>query len=171
MKNIINKIGIKSTTKWMFIFALTAIVASSGCKDKDELDPPGSKLDGINSNWEMVDVVQIDIATLAQKELNVSNAFIGAKAMKIQFNASDFTYTVTPGSGPNYFGTAGTWAFDDNEYPTKITLTTSANETKVLPLVRTIRPVDAFLHFSYQRKCANADKPYIAYEFKFIRSN
>jgi len=149
----------------------TVILGSSCKKDRPELDPPSSKLEGISSTWEMMEVVQVDIASLAQKKLDVSQAFIGAKAMKMTFNSSDFTYSVVPGFGPNYFGNGGSWKFDDNEYPTMITLTTDNRETKILPLVRTIRTVDVFLNFSYSRTCVNDDAPYVAYEFKFIRSN
>lgn len=153
------------------MLCMVGIVTLNSCKDRPELDEPGSKLEGINATWEMVEVMQVDIASLAQKPLDVSKAFVGTNPMKIKFNASDFTYTVTKGSAPNYFGASGKWAFDDNEFPTKITLTTNLGETKDLPLVRTIRPVDAYLNFSYSRTCANEDAPYISYQFKFIRSN
>lgn len=157
--------------KWM-LFLLVAATSMAGCKkDRPELEAPGSKLEGINSNWEMVEVIQVDIASLQQKRLDVSEAFIGSAPMKIKINSSDFTYTVTKGSGPNYFGDSGSWAFDDNEFPTKVTLSPSAGEQKVLKLVRTIRPTDAFLNVMYSRTCPSDEDPYVAYEFKFIRTN
>ena len=158
--------------KILLIIAVTGLLAGSGCKkDRPELELPGSKLEGIASTWELVEVIQVDIASIQQKKLNVSEAFIGSKAMKISFNSVAFTYSVEPGIGPNYLGNSGIWAFDNNQYPTIITLTTDSGEKKVLPLVKTIRSVDQFLNFSYSRKCTNDVNPYVAYEFKFVRSN
>ncbi|MBI1308065.1 MAG: DUF5004 domain-containing protein [Bacteroidetes bacterium] len=158
--------------KNLLMLLMLPVLIFTGCKkDRPVLDPPGSKLEGINSSWILVGVDQVDIASLQQKSLDVSEAFIGDIAMQVQFNSSDFTYSVTNGSGPNYFGNSGSWAFDDNEYPTQITLTTSTGDVKVCPLLHTIRPVDTYLQFSYARTCSNADAPYVSYNFKFARTN
>ena len=162
----------KSVKISLSIVLLSLVIILSSCKkDHPVLDPPGSKLEGINATWSLTEVVQVDVASIQQKKLNVSTAFVGSTPLVMTFNSSDFTYTVTKGSGPNYFGDGGSWAFDDNEYPTQITLTPNSGAPKVLPMLHTIRPVDTYLNFMYSRTCANDQDPYIAYEFKFVRSN
>jgi hypothetical protein len=154
------------------IVLLLSVFTLQACKnDRLELGEAYSKLEGIHSNWALADVEIIDVASIAQKRLNIGTAFIGATPMQMDFNSEDFTYTVTPGSGPNYFGTGGSWAFDNNDYPTKITLTTNQGETLELPLAHTIRTIDPFLTFTYDRYCGNEEDPYISYEFKFTRTN
>lgn len=159
-------------SKTAFILVLSLCVGFVGCKeDRPVLDPAGSKIEGINANWEMVGATVIDIASIQQKSLDVSSAFIGSKAMRIDFDSTDFSYTVDKGFAPNYFGTSGTWAFDNNETPTSITLTTSDNREILLTLSRTIRPVDANLVFKMNRYIDGKEDPYIAYEFTFARTN
>jgi hypothetical protein len=153
------------------LFILTAFLFIAGCKEKAVLEAPGSKLEGIHANWAMTEVLQVDEASINKDELDVSDAFIGATPLKINFNSNDFTYTVVNTSGPNYFGEGGTWAFDDNEYPTKITLTTTNSKVITLPLVRTIRPQDTYLNVSLTRNCGTEDAAYIGYKFKFVRTN
>jgi hypothetical protein len=154
------------------IFIVTTLLLLASCKKENpELEAPGSKLEGINANWQMVEVIQVDEASISKEELDVSEAFINAIPLQINFNSSDFTYSVVNTSGPNYFGDGGSWEFDDNEYPTKITLNTTANKTITLPLVRTIRPQDTYLNVSLLRNCGTEESPYIGYKFKFIRTN
>lgn len=151
---------------------MAAAILMGGCKkDRPTLDPPGSKLEGINSEWSLFEVEVVDVASLQEARIEVTDAFANGDPMKITFNSGDFTYQVYQGNSPAYFGDGGSWAFDDNEYPTKITLTTNGGETIDLPLVRTIRPVDTYLNFAFRRVCDNEEKPYIGYEFKFVRSN
>lgn len=155
------------------VFSLVAFaVLAGGCKkDRPTLEPAGSKLDGIHAEWQLFEVQVVDVASLQEARIEVTEAFSNGDPMTMKFNSDNFTYEIVKGNSPSYFGDGGTWAFDDNEYPSEITLTTNGGKEIVLPLVRTIRPIDPYLNFSYQRLCSKEDKPYIGYEFKFVRSN
>ena len=145
--------------------------ALAGCKkERPVLSEPGSKLEGIHANWEMVEVIQVDEVSINKDELDVSDVFL-TNPMKININSEDFTYTVDNPSGPNYFGNSGKWEFDDNEYPTMITITTDASKVIELPLVSTIRPQDTYLNFKLLRTCGGSDDAYVGYKFKFARVN
>lgn len=152
------------------VFVMTLVFLLSACKkEKPELDPPGSKLGGINANWTLVEVEQIDINNVAEPTLDVSDAYLNNSNVEFKFNSESFSYEVQYGNTPAFFGNSGSWKFDDNEFPTRIELFTDLSENINLPLVRTIRPQDPFLIFGFERTCGNDEKPYIKYQYKFIR--
>ena len=155
--------------KLFMIIALGLVI--QGCREiPDKLDPPGSKLEGINANWSLVEVEQVDIVSIQQATLDVSKAFLKNGTLQMDFNSSDFTYSVNA-STPNYFGDQGSWFFDDNEFPTLIKLIPDGGDTITLNLLSTIRPIDAYLNFTMNRTCGPQNMPYIGYNFKFIRAN
>lgn len=137
-------------------------------KDRLELEAPSSKLEGINATWKLKEVIQVDEADALFPEMEVSEAFIGEDGLEITFNSSDFSYAVNAGESPNYFGTTGTWAFDDNEFPTLISITHDG-KTENLNLLRTVRTVDKTLEFRYYRQCAEAGKNVVSYKMVFER--
>ena len=154
------------------IFTITiALALLAGCREqKTQLDPPGSKLEGINAQWTLVEVEQVDVASIQQSTLDVSKAFLKNGSLDVNFNSSDFTYAVNSDI-PNYLGDGGSWSFDDNEYPTKIYLIPSGSDTIKLDMLSTIRPIDTYLHVAVVRTCGPNNDPYIGYNLKFIRSN
>jgi hypothetical protein len=155
--------------KTILLLLLTGLVVMTACKpDTPELQEPGSKLDGINDMFTLTSVVQVDQLTSEfENTLDVSSAFIGNTPATIMYNSADFTWTYTPGDSPDYIGASGTWAFDDNEFPTLITMTEGAN-TYDLTLLRTIRPQDATLEFQLDRSCGGA--PNVSYQYTFTRN-
>lgn len=158
--------------KKIFILSFALSLSMMACKDKEQiLEEPGSKLEGIHATWEMVEVVQVDEVSISKDELDVSDAFIAGTPMQITMDSENFTYSVTNTAGPNFFGDSGSWEFDDNEFPTKITITSNTSDVIELPLESTTRPQDAYFHFKHFRKCGGSAEAYIAYKFKFIRVN
>ena len=156
--------------KYISLIVIIVLGLAACKKERPVLNEPGNKLDGINANWELVEVIQVDEASISKDELDVSDIFLG-NPLKIDINSTDFTYSVDNTSGPNYFGVSGTWEFDDNEFPTKVTFTTSTSKVIDLPLVTTIRPQDTYLNFKIVRKCGGDEEAYVGYKFKFIRAN
>jgi hypothetical protein len=144
-------------------FALTA------CKPEEIiLDPPPSKLEGINGTFTLEEVIQVDLSVLGgDNSLDVTSVFSQGNRPSITFNSSDFTYTYSAGDGPDYIGTNGSWAFDNNEYPTLINMN-YAGSSYELKLLHTIRPQDAYLEVSYARTCGGSET--VVYEFKFARN-
>jgi len=152
--------------KIMIIVAGLSILGSCK-KDRPELPPPSSKIIGIQDDWILSKVIQVDEIT--QKELDVSSVYKGRDPMKINFKitGTDTLYSVIPGSSANYLGTSGKWKFDDNTYPTKVIITHDGNDS-YLPLLRTIREGDPTLEFKYTKVCRGRNV--VSYNYIFSRS-
>lgn len=151
----------------MVAFALT------GCKEDDNLTvgEPYKALDGINYTWVIDEVRQIDnLNTTADNWMDVTSFFAGANPLKITFNSADYTFSITPGDGPNYLGTSGMWQFDDAEYPTSITL----EEGGVFSLLTLNAPVrdkvDQYLDVTFDRDNCGGETA-VSYNYRFIREN
>jgi Domain of unknown function (DUF5004) len=153
-----------------YLLAMTALAMMlSACKpEKLVLDPAPSKLEGINGTFTLVQVVQVDenAAPGTTDELNVSTAFIGTDAPSITFNSSAKTFTYNTGTSPDYLGASGTWAFDDDDYPSKVVMNNGTQYD--LNLLHTIRPQDEFLEVELTRSCGGAAT--LRYQYKFQRN-
>lgn len=155
----------KQSVLSLLILALFSIIACK--KEKLELDPPSSKIEGISDTWVLKEVTQVDEANPLFPEMEVSEAFIGNQALEMSFESTNFTYSVEEGDCPNYFGTTGTWSFDDNEFPTLVNIVHDGKE-EVLQLLRTVRTVDQTFEFQYVRTCENG-KRVVSYKMVFER--
>jgi hypothetical protein len=135
-------------------------------KDRPELQPPASKMVGIQDDWQLSKVIQFDEIT--QRELDVSSVYIGTDPMKVNFKVTptDTVYSVIAGSSANYLGTAGKWKFDNTEYPTKVIINYDGNEYN-LPLLRTIREGDPTLEIKYTKVCRGRNV--VSYKYIFTR--
>jgi len=150
------------------LFILLALLALGSCKkDRPELAPPASKIAGIQDDWTLNKVIQVD--EISQRELDVSQVYIGLTPMQINFKISgtDTAYSVVKGTSANYFGNSGTWKFDDNLYPTKLILNHDGNDYQ-LPLLRTVREGDPNLEIKYRKICSG--KNVVTYKYIFKRS-
>lgn len=70
-----------------------------------------------------------------------------------------------PQDGPNYLGNAGSWAFDNVDHPTLITMNDGTAQYD-LKLLHTIRQ-DEFLEVQYERSGTTVS---VIYQFKFARN-
>ncbi|HEX2898896.1 MAG TPA: hypothetical protein VHS96_04170, partial [Bacteroidia bacterium] len=79
-------------------------VGLAACKPEDiVLDPPGSKLDGINGTFTLAEVIQVDPFVIGSgNSLDITGAFTSGTIPSITFNSTALSYTFTPGDGPNY---------------------------------------------------------------------
>lgn len=141
----------------------------TGCKPEElTLDPAPSKLEGINDTFTLTSVVQVDNnaapGTLA--EYDVSGVYIGLTPATIAFNSTDLTFSYTTGSSLDFIGTAGSFAFDNDDYPTTIVMNNGV-DTYDLVLVQTIRPQDEFLEVELARSCGSGAT---SYRYKFQRN-
>lgn len=154
--------------KKIIILILAIQVSLVSCKkERPELEPAGSNVEGIQDDWTLFKVIQYDEIT--QKELDVSSVYIGTDPMKMNFkiNGSDTIYSVVKGSSINYLGTSGTWTFDDFEFPTRLILTVAGNDN-YMPLLRTVRPTSQSLEFKFTKICSG--KKVVSYKYSFKRS-
>lgn len=155
-------------------FALLAIIALiiSSCKPEEYVaGEPFSSLEGIDHTWVIDQVFQRDnLTSKTEKTLDVTSLFSGATPLKITFNSDDYTFSVDPGDGPNYIGTGGSWAFDDEEFPSMITLDENGTQT-VLTMNAPVRPgVDPYLDITLDRPLCNGENG-VSYNYIFVREN
>lgn len=157
----------KGSFKYLTLLLLM-VGGLAACKHEDlVLDPPASKLDGINDDFSLVEVVQLDPQILGGgNTYDVTKVYTTGVAPVIAFKSADFTYTYAAGNAPNYLGASGTWSFDNNDYPTLIHMNDGTSQFD-LTLLHTIRPQDEFLEVQYARSCGSTVA--IIYQFKFAR--
>jgi len=158
----------------LFILILTSVVVSN-CKKTYTLDPPESKIEGINGSWELYSVVQVDQTDLAKAERDISIFYLGdgtTSVMIITFNSSDFTFEVELGDiGRNYLPSSGTWKFDDDNFPQYIYLTDDEGNVTELEMLGPTRPQDQQLKYSFNRSCTIDSEliEYVGYRYEFNR--
>ncbi|MEM0998116.1 MAG: hypothetical protein AAGN35_13595 [Bacteroidota bacterium] len=149
----------------LFLLTLTTGLVLVGCEpDPVTLDPAPSKLDGINDTFSLVEVKQVDNNGIGLTELDVSGLFIGTTPAVIAFNSANGTWSYNTGSSLDFLGGSGSWAFDNDEYPTKIAMN-NGTDNYDLTLVRTIRPAEQFLEVELTRPCGAT-----GYRYKFARN-
>ncbi len=147
------------------------------CKtDNPDFGEPFSKIEGIADDWELVQLKVTDMVTKnSNNSVDVSAFSIGGTPATLTFS-TDFTFTGNAGTSKMYIPINGSWAFDNNDYPTQLILTANAT-SYTLDLLAPVRErVDQYLHFNfvkpYTLECVPADAETsgnIAYEYKFIR--
>jgi hypothetical protein len=164
---------------WLVIAVMA--VAFSGCKPDStgELGEPFDKVAGISGTWQLNRFIQKDLNNPIKEERDLSQFYIreGFAPLQITFNGADRSYDVAIETGKNYFGEEGTWRFDDETYPTYITLTTLVNEVEVdldFKLGSMVREFDNALLIELERGCELGtliSQPTVIYRFEFTRVN
>jgi hypothetical protein len=152
---------------WALLLTLTLLLAA--CKPEEIiLDPPPSKLEGINGTFTLVNATQVDPFVIgSNNKLDITTVFTTDGVPSLTFNSGNFTYIFNPGGGPNYLGSNGTWAFDNNDYPTRIAMNPGGTQFD-LKLLHTIRPQDEHLEVQFERACGGTTA--VIYQFKFARN-
>ncbi len=106
------------------IYLLLFAVLCFQCKDESPpIGTPFSQVEGINDTWKLVSIEQTDELNKGDDEaLDVTTLMGGTEAAVITFNSADFSYTLEAGTMRNFFPASGSWFFDNNDFPAKITL-------------------------------------------------
>ena len=153
---------------------LTASWTLFTCKPQPEgeLGETYDKVKGMSGTWVISSFSQLDLNNPVQEERDLSEFYVveGESLLTLTFN-SDFTYSVVPGAGKNYFGTSGNWRFDNNEAPTNLYLE-NTNDTLQFDLGAMVREFDTELNIELPRYCEDADgnrQNTVIYKFKFNR--
>jgi len=162
------KLTMKNTT---VLIALAFFMLGACKKDVKEIGMVASKLEGVKASWELSKAVQVDEQSLTKESANITGFFTKAgKLPNISF--SDTTYTVdTAGLSFNFFGgAAGTWKFDDQEYPSKITFMPTGGASFDLKLNGPIRPQDNLrLSKEITHSCKGKATWVMSYNLEFTR--
>lgn len=167
--------------KQAYILFFSVIISATflGCNtETPELGTPFSSIEGISDEWELVEMYHsgIDITTddILTNTVRLPATYVGNVPTTLNFT-NDFNFTGNANSSKVFFPTSGQWAFDDDDYPSKLFIT-SGGETIELKLLAPVREnVDQFLHFLYIRPfgdCSPSDAVStgtVGYEYKFAR--
>lgn len=155
--------------KYSFIVLITLAISVLGCKKEPEVPfgEPSSKIEGINAEWMLVAAQLIDENTINRDSISLTDYYLSGEAPMISFDSKTFEYAVTAHGKKNFFGIGGTWAFDDDEYPTKIILNDAELGTVEVMLTSTIREVDTRLRVNISRDCGGTN--YATYFFEYVR--
>lgn len=146
---------------------------------KDNIPPlgtPYSQVTGISDNWKLTGIVQVDELTGGTlRQLDVSSLLLGSNPATAVFSASDRTFSAAANDSRIYLPGSGTWAFDDDTYPTRLILTDGNGNVSELPLQRPVRErVDQNLVIKFTRPigdCAELEKPgAVSYIYTFTRN-
>ena len=123
--------------KRIYLLVLVAMVISlsvTSCKkpyddDKEVAAPistPDKIASALNGSWSMTTAVEIDEKSLVKESMDIADFLTSdlGQVPNITFNTANNTFTVdTAGLVVNFFKlTNGKWSFDDDRYPTKISL-------------------------------------------------
>lgn len=155
--------------RYRFFYLLIAILGTglTACQEDYVLDPAPSKLDGIDGTFTVSKVMQLDPNTFGElNSLDITDAFVGDTPAEITFDSESGSFTYQTGTTIDFIGAAGSWAFDNNDYPTKITMVESGTSYD-LALVNSIRPQDELV-FQLDRICGGAVSS--SYQYMFTRN-
>lgn len=168
----------RSTIKGLML-AIVGIAFIVACKPRTEgeLGEPFSKIEGISGTWELARFIQKDLNNPIKEERDLSQFYIkeNITPLRLTFDGNDLTYSIAIETGRNYFGEGGTWAFDDNDYPSFIFLTTTIDGVETVlefELGSMVRSFDNTLLIELGRGCnlGTADEiPTVIYRFEFTR--
>jgi Domain of unknown function (DUF5004) len=139
------------------LFAI--LLMNWGCKPdlKGELGESSDKVAAMDGDWTLTAFSQRDENNPIKEVRDLSEFYVipGETPTQIAFNSSDRTYSVMPGAGKNYFGSGGTWRFDDDFAPSVVILET-LTDTLSLALGSMPRPFESTLSFELPRYCVSA---------------
>lgn len=158
---------------------LTVLLIAIGfvaCKKtiEGELGEPFDKVKGLSGTWELAKFEQQDLNNPIQETRDLSSFYIDGQVTPLQITfGSDRSYDVALEMGKNYFGTEGTWSFDDEDYPSFLILDTGA-DTLEYNLGAVVREFDNTLQIDYLRGCEDSNGNFtetVVYKFIFNRIN
>lgn len=153
----------------VFILALAFMAA---CKPEayKEIGPKYDLATGITGSWEVQMVEGVDLTLPVPEARDLSDFYTSApEPIGLTFDAASGMYTVVnPGTAGNIFGQGGTFAFDDPEFPTLLSLYDSSNDTIVVNLLNMVREIDPNMGLSYTRSACGTN--YFRYNYTFKRN-
>ena len=141
-------------------------------KETKDIGAVQSKIEGIKGKWEITKVIMTDTLTSVPEPIEVTDFLQSFQKMpNINFDITNNTYTSdTNGVGYDFFGSSGTWAFDDPLYPRTLSFTATGKKTIVFGLLATIRPIDAKLKIQKYQYCDTATTDFkYAYQIELER--
>ena len=159
----------------LFILGLAVIASSCKPEVEGELGEPFDKVAGMSGTWELSTFLQKDLNNPIKEERDLSMVYINGvdQPLRLTFDATERTYQVEITNGRNFFGTDGTWSFDNDQYPTTLILD-NATEVLEMNLGSVVRTFDNELSIELDKACINTEGDItqtVIYIFNFNRIN
>ena len=156
--------------KYLSILVLVVMLMGA-CKPEPfgEIGPRYNLATGISGSWEIEMVEGVDLTLPVPESRDISDFYTGATdPIGLTFDAGSSMYTVkNPQTPGNIFGQGGTYAFDNPDYPTMLSLYDSSNDTIVVNLLNMVREIDPNMGLSYTRSHCGSE--YFRYNYTFKR--
>lgn len=162
--------------KKTLIFGLLALgVIACRPEPYEEIGQAYSVITGIDGKWDL-SMVEVEDRSFPQWEtMDISDHFVGAlgsNEVSIDFDADARSYNISANNldGLPFTSLNGTYAFDDEEYPSNLYLfTPGSSDTTTVALAGMVRAIDPELKF--QELKSSCDEVYARYIYTFNRSN
>jgi hypothetical protein len=152
----------------MLVLALSILGA---CKPEPykEIGPRYDLATGISGSWEIQMVDGVDLTLPVPESRDISDFYMQTPdRLGLSFDSESQVYTVVNAQTPgNVFGQGGTFAFDDENYPSKISLYSSNSDTLEFDLLNMVREIDVNMGLTYTRTHCGTN--YFRYEYTFKR--
>ena len=157
--------------KIAYIICIATLIMA-GCKPdkKTDIGEPFDKVAGLEGTWVLNSFLQKDLNNPVQEERDLSQYYIveGIEPMELTFSAADRAYDIELTEGKNFFGSGGTWSFDNDQYPTSI-LFDDGTEENSFGMGSVVREFDNELTIQLEKGCSETDLNVI-YKFNFHRA-
>jgi hypothetical protein len=161
--------------KKIYYIAIALMIASCKPEIKGELGEPYDKVAAMEGLWELAAFQQRDENNPIKEVRDMSEFYIipGEVSTQFNFRSDDMTYTVEPGPGRNFFGTEGTWRFDNDDAPSYLILE-NVNDTMQIQLGSSPRDYTQSMSLELPRYCVDNEgnrTPTVTYIFTINRIN
>ncbi len=157
--------------KIVYILCMATLLMAS-CKPDQETDigEPFDKVKGLEGTWVLNSFLQKDLNNPVQEERDLSSYYLveGIAPMELTFSAADRSYGITITEGKNFFGSGGTWAYDNDLYPSSIVFDDGTVQNS-FGMGSAVREFDNVLTIQLEKGCSETDLNVI-YKFIFDRA-
>ncbi|MBI1316465.1 hypothetical protein GC167_06350 [bacterium] len=132
-----------------------------------EIGPDYSLVEGITGTWMLSGMDLTDETQPVPETQDVGNPFL-SDPMTVQFDYNAGTYQVTdPGYGSDWIGNVGSFAFNNAEFPSAMSLYPTGGDTILVELTQMVRSIDVEMGFKLRSDlCGDAN---LTYTYSFSR--
>lgn len=149
---------------------LLLLIGAAACRPEPfkEANERYDLVAGINGTWELAKVEVEDRSFPEFSSLDFSD-FFAEQTITITFDAASQSYNFEGEATGLPFGSEGSYSFDDERYPTRISFRPVGGEELELELGNMVREIDPSM--SFRRTRSSCDQVYAQYRYFFNRKN
>jgi hypothetical protein len=154
----------------MFLVLVISMVAACKPEPYKEIGLRYDLAKGVNGSWKIDMVEGVDLTLPVPEARDISGFYTEAEnPLGLTFDADSEMYSVVnPQTPGNIFGQGGIYAFDDPNFPSRLSLYNSGNDTIVVDLLNMVREIDPNMGLSFTR--SNCGTEYFRYNYVFKRN-